>query len=78
MFLKKGLLVIIALALLVFVDMQVAADSTNPSPDFDGNGIVDSSDFLLFVEAFGSRVGQAKIRFEWRWRDWDSGFSDLC
>ncbi len=60
MFLKKGLLVIIALALLVFVDMQVAADSTNPSPDFDGNGIVDSSDFLLFVEAFGSRVGQAK------------------
>ncbi len=30
------------------------------SPDFDGNGVVDISDFLLFVEKFGSRQGDGK------------------
>ena len=29
-----------------------------PSPDFNGNGIVDIPDFLLFVDVFGSRAGQ--------------------
>ena len=28
-----------------------------PSPDFDGNGVVDFSDFLQFVAVFGSRQG---------------------
>ena len=28
-----------------------------PSPDFDGNGVVDFADFLLFVVTFGSRQG---------------------
>ena len=28
------------------------------SPDFDGSGVVDFADFLLFVEAFGSKEGQ--------------------
>ena len=32
--------------------------ATPPSPDFDGNGIVDIPDFALFVDAFGSRTGQ--------------------
>ena len=32
-------------------------DNANPSPDFDGNGTVDISDFLLFVDVFGSRQG---------------------
>ncbi len=33
-------------------------DSNPSSSDFDGNGVVDFSDFLLFVTAFGSRAGQ--------------------
>ena len=30
----------------------------SPSPDFNGNGIVDIPDFLLFVDVFGTRRGQ--------------------
>ena len=30
------------------------------SPDFDGSGTVDIPDFLLFVDAFGSKEGQAQ------------------
>ena len=37
--------------------LSLAAES---SPDFDGNGVVDISDFLLFVSAFGSQEGQEK------------------
>ncbi len=33
-------------------------DSSPSSSDFDGNGVVDFPDFLLFVTAFGSRAGQ--------------------
>ena len=32
-------------------------DNANPSPDFDGDGTVGISDFLLFVDVFGSRQG---------------------
>ena len=31
--------------------------NANPSPDFDGDGTVGISDFLLFVDVFGSRQG---------------------
>ena len=31
-------------------------------PDFDGNGIVNFSDFLLFVDAFGFQEGQEKYK----------------
>ncbi|MCY3869947.1 MAG: Ig-like domain-containing protein, partial [Gemmatimonadetes bacterium] len=31
----------------------------SPTPDFDGNGTVGISDFLLFVDVFGTQVGQA-------------------
>ena len=34
--------------------------SAVPSPDFDENGVVDVPDFLLFVGAFGARVGEKK------------------
>ena len=37
--------------------LQVAAP---PSPDFDGNGVVQVPDFLLFVDAYGYRAGQAQ------------------
>ena len=35
-------------------------DATASSADFDGGGVVDISDFLLFVSAFGAREGQEK------------------
>ena len=42
------------------LDLIIAlGKATLPSPDFDGDGIVGISDFLLFAEVFGARVGQA-------------------
>ena len=43
----------------VSMDLSVTLRmATPPSPDFNGNGIVDIPDFLLFVDGFGYRVGQ--------------------
>ena len=43
------------------VDLNIALRvAVPPSSDFDGNGIVGISDFLLFAEAFGAREGQAQ------------------
>ena len=40
-------------------DLNIALGKATPlSSDFDGNGIVDSSDYALFYNAFGSREGQ--------------------
>ncbi len=40
---------------------SVALESTTPpSLDFDGSGIVDFPDYLMFISAFGSQEGQAK------------------
>ena len=39
------------------VALQVAA---SPSPDFDGNGLVGFSDFVVFAGAFGARKGDGK------------------
>ena len=73
MFRKKEMLFIFALALLVFVchaSMSSHAsdnnDNANPSPDFNGNGVVDIPDFLMFVEHFGfSRNNEKyKARFD--------------
>ena len=55
MFLKRGVLFFTVLALLVFVG-QASAES-NASPDFDGDGVVDISDFDLFMAHFGSSRG---------------------
>ncbi len=44
------LFAIIALALLI----QPATLLSSPSPDFDGDGVVDTADFLLFVQHFGT------------------------
>ena len=35
-------------------------NSSPPSSDFNGNGVVDFPDFLLFVTAFGSQAGQER------------------
>ena len=54
---------------------QVAA---MPSPDFDGSGVVDIADFLLFIDAYGSLKGQEKYEAKY---DLDGngeiGFSDF-
>ena len=48
------------------LDQSIALGKATPLPeDFDGNGIVDISDHLLFVEAFGSREGQARYDEEY-------------
>ena len=64
MFFKKEMIFIFALVLLVFVGhasmSSLADDNTDnatPSPDFNGNGVVDIPDFLMFVEHFGLRQG---------------------
>ena len=44
------LFAIIALALLI----QPATLLSSPSPDFNGDGVVDTADFLLFVQHFGT------------------------
>ena len=38
--------------------LGVALQGTDPSPDFDGNGTVDSSDYALFTDVFGLKAGQ--------------------
>ena len=40
--------------------ISIALGITSPSLDFDGSGIVDFPDFLIFVSAFGSEEGQDK------------------
>ena len=52
--------------------------SIAPSPDFDGNGRVGFSDFVMFASAYGTRSGQANFNAKY---DLDSdgrvGFSDF-
>ena len=43
---------------IILIALLVQSLSAVPSPDFDESGVVDFSDFLLFVGAFGSREGQ--------------------
>ena len=51
---------LLSLLLLLFPWSLFSQNSRPPSPDFNGNGIVDIPDFLLFVEAFGSKEGQER------------------
>ena len=46
---------------IVILALQVALQGVAASsPDFDGSGVVDFPDFLVFVSAFGSQEGQEK------------------
>ena len=47
-------------SLLNFTLLLFAQNSSPPSSDFNGNGVVDFPDFLLFVTAFGSQAGQER------------------
>ena len=55
MFVKKRWVFMTALAALVCVG-YASANTTSPA-DFDEDGVVGFSDFLLFVEKFGSNRG---------------------
>ncbi|MYG21682.1 MAG: hypothetical protein F4168_04735, partial [Gemmatimonadetes bacterium] len=59
MTIKKGW-VLMTTTLAVLLYMGQATANTAASADFDGNGVVEVADFLLFVEAFGSRQGHEK------------------
>ena len=45
---------------IALIALLIQSLSATPSPDFDESGVVDVHDFLLFVGAFGSRVGEKK------------------
>ena len=51
---------LLSLILLFFPWSLFSQNSRPPSPDFNGNGIVDIPDFLLFVGVFGSKEGQER------------------
>ena len=58
---RVSLLPVMTLAIMVIALLsQPLPLAAAPSPDFDGNGVVDVSDFLLFVNVFGSQRGQEK------------------
>ncbi len=46
--------------IIILVALLVQPLSAAPSPDFDESGVVDFTDFLLFVSAFGAREGQER------------------
>ncbi len=57
---------------------SLGLSSSDPSPDFNGNGTVDTPDFLLFVDVFGLKAGQE--RYEARYdldRNDEIGFPDF-
>ena len=51
---------LLSLMLLISPLSLFSQDNSPSSPDFDGNGTVDIPDFLIFVDAFGSKEGEEK------------------
>ena len=51
---------LLSLLLLISPLSLFSQDSSPASSDFDGNGVVDIPDFLLFVDVFGSQEGEDK------------------
>ena len=45
---------------MLLISSLFSQNSSPPSSDFNGNGVVDFPDFLLFVTAFGSQAGQER------------------
>ena len=55
---KRFCIVLMVIVSCLWVCLPMAHTSQlRPLPDFDGNGVVDISDFLLFVGKFGSKQG---------------------
>ena len=65
-YLLKGFRFIVVLGLLALAGQVFTSPNASVVPlsscpgDFDGNGRVNIADFLVFIEAFGSRSGEAK------------------
>ena len=76
---RVSLLPIMTLAIMVITLLsQPLPIASAPFPDFDGNGVVDISDFLLFVSAFGSRRGEEKYEAKYDLDgDGEIGISDF-
>ncbi len=74
---RKQLLIFAMIALLAY-PLSLASQTHKPSADFDGNGVVDFSDFLQFVAHFGASQGEKKYQAKY---DLDSdgtiGFPDF-
>ena len=63
--LALGTVSLLSLILLFFPRSLFSQNSSPPSPDFDGNGVVGIPDFLLFVSAFGAQEGQEDYESEY-------------
>ena len=59
---SKRILSILAIIALLAYPLSLASQTHKPSADFDGNGVVDVSDFLQFVAHFGARQGDVKYQ----------------
>ncbi len=66
------------LSLLFLISPLSSQNGSPPSPDFDGNGMVDFPDFLLLANAFGSQAGQEKYESKYDLDgDGEIGFPDF-
>ena len=60
-----GTTILLSLILLFAPWSLFSQNSSLPSPDFDGNGVVGIPDFLLFVNAFGTQEGQEEYESQY-------------
>ena len=63
---------------IILIALLIQPVSAVPSPDFDESGVVDFTDFLLFVSAFGTREGQERYDAKYDLNgDGEIGFGDF-
>jgi len=63
---------------IILIALLIQPVSAAPSPDFDESGVVDFTDFLLFVSAFGAREGQERYNAKYDLNgDGEIGFGDF-
>lgn len=68
----------VRLVQIILIALLVQPVSAAPSPDFDESGVVDFTDFLLFVSAFASRGGQERYDAKYDLNgDGEIGFGDF-
>ena len=65
-------------AQIILIALLTQPVSAVPSPDFDESGVVNFTDFLLFVSAFGAREGQERYDAKYDLNgDGEIGFGDF-
>jgi Ca2+-binding EF-hand superfamily protein len=68
----------VRLVQIILIALLVQPVSAVPSPDFDESGVVDFTDFLLFVSAFGARESQERYDAKYDLNgDGEIGFGDF-